>query len=431
LINLFDHLKSIWSEDLDRPIIIFEDRTFNFRDLINVDIPNLTRVLPGDVVALIGDFDPRTIVIFLRLVEIGAIVVPLTTDTISEHEEFFKICDANYVISGNQIIALYSERKNEMLEKFKIEGKPGLILFSSGTSGINKAILHNFENFLLKYHDKRRSYRTLSFLLFDHIGGINTLLHTLFNLGTVIVPKNRSVNSILKSCQNNAVELLPTTPTFLRMLSLGSNNENLFPKSMKVITYGTERMFTHTLEALCLSYPNIDFRQTYGMSELGILQIRSEARDSLYFKIISKDVLTRIDQNELIIKSPNRMIGYLNSPNPFNESGWYATSDIVETKGEFIKIVGRKGDQINIGGLKFYKSEIEDLALKFKGVEYAKVKSRENPITGQHIELDVQVAPSFSKENFFKYLRDNLPTYKYPSAIRFKTVEINHRFKMK
>ena len=40
-----------------------------------------------------------------------------------------------------------------------------------------------------------------------------------------------------------------------------------------------------TLNSLCKLLPNIDFRQTYGMSECGILRVKSKSRNNLYIKI--------------------------------------------------------------------------------------------------------------------------------------------------
>ena len=53
---------------------------------------------------------------------------------------------------------------------------------------------------------------------------------------------------------------------------------------------------------------------------------------------------------------------------------------------------GRISDVISVGGLKFMASEVELMALKFNGVELAKVVGKTNPITGQHAELTVQSA---------------------------------------
>ena len=232
--------------------------------------------------------------------------------------------------------------------------------------------------------------KTINFLLFDHIGGLNTLLHTLFNKGTIISTKSRSVERILDKCNKHNVEVLPTTPTFLRMMLMSGLVPKNVPNSLKIITYGTERMDQPTLDLLCKHLPNIDFRQTFGMSELGIVRVKSKARNSLFMKIGGEGVETRVIKGVLEIRSASRMLGYLNADSPFDKDGWYCTKDVVEKNGDYYMITGRTSETINVGGLKFMASEVERIVLQFEGIELAKVESKTNPITGQHVELIVQ-----------------------------------------
>ena len=62
-----------------------------------------------------------------------------------------------------------------------------------------------------KYEGKKKSLITMNFLLFDHIGGINTLFFTLFNSGQIIIPYKRDVSEVIKDIQKFKIELLPTT----------------------------------------------------------------------------------------------------------------------------------------------------------------------------------------------------------------------------
>ena len=55
---------------------------------------------------------------------------------------------------------------------------PGLVIFSSGSTGAPKAILHDLTHILEKFRKVRQQKTTLTFLLFDHIGGIDTMLNT-------------------------------------------------------------------------------------------------------------------------------------------------------------------------------------------------------------------------------------------------------------
>ena len=42
-------------------------------------------------------------------------------------------------------------------------------------------------------------------------------------------------------------------------------------KSLKIITYGAELMDENTLQQISILFPKVSLRQTYGMSEIGIL----------------------------------------------------------------------------------------------------------------------------------------------------------------
>jgi acyl-CoA synthetase (AMP-forming)/AMP-acid ligase II len=203
------------------------------------------------------------------------------------------------------------------------------------------------------------------------------------------------------------------------------------PTCLKVITYGTERMDQPTLDDLCKFLPNIDFRQTFGMSELGIVRVKSEARNSLFMKIGGEGVETKVVNNVLQIRSESRMLGYLNAPSPFDAEGWYDTKDIVEVIDDYYKVTGRISDVINVGGLKFMASEVERVALNFPNVSLVKAIPKQNPITGQHVELLVESTSEFGidKDSLMTFLKERLQPHMVPKRIRIESVAIGHRFK--
>lgn len=437
--TLISRLEEIWRGETS-PFLVTKQGGLAFADIAQAAPSCISQLQAGDVVALIGDFEPVSIASLLALVEVGAVVVPLTKETRADHEYFFEAAHVRWVLEAG----ILTERagfdsagaRHPMLEQLRAKGSPGLVLFSSGTTGRPKAILHDFSMFLRRYSTPRPTLRTLNFLLFDHIGGINTLLHTLFNRGLVIALEERTVASVLAACRMHCVELLPTTPTFLRLMLISGLVPAHVPESLKIITYGTERMDQPTLDQLTRLLPNIDFRQTFGMSELGIVRVRSKARDSLYMSVGGEGVETKVtEEGLLLIRSESRMIGYLNAPSPFDADGWYNTGDLVDVDTDgYMRVTGRKGDTINVGGLKFLPAEVERAALAFNGAAHAVARGRANPITGQHVELTVEwqdtVADTEAALEAMKaHLRGKLPPHMMPRRITVAPIGIGHRFK--
>ncbi len=417
------------------PFLISEHGSLAFSDIAGssaADAPDLAGIEGGDVVALVGDFDKQTLATLFVLLDRNAIVMPLTEGTHADHEYFFEAGSADWVIREGVLEKREHESQNPLLDELRARNHPGIIFFSSGTTGRPKAILHDFQNFLERYAVRRPPLRSLNFLLFDHAGGINTMLHTLFNGGVVVVPSARTPESVADELSRHRVELLPATPTFLRMMLLSGALDAGKLADLRIVTYGTERMDQGTLDRLCTTLPDVDFRQTYGLSELGVFQVRSKARDSLWMQIGGKGISTRVENDVLHIKSHNRMLGYLNAPSPFVD-GWYDTGDIVEQDGDFIKVVGRAKEIINVGGLKILPSEIERVALLYPDVLRAKAFGVANPLTGQHVEVicEPRDGATLERRALMAHFREHIQKQLAPNRVTIGTVEVSHRFKQR
>ena len=419
----------------EKSLILHRNFQVKFKDLLRSETLDLEKIQEGDVVAIVGDYEPATIKTFLKLIDKKTIIIPLTKDTKSDHDYYFKEACADYVIENNTITEIKKKRINNLLSEFRKTSDAGLILFSSGTTGRPKAILHSMNTMLKRYVGKKKPLITLNFLLFDHIGGINTLLYTLFNTGQLVIPFKRNVTDVVNDIEKFSIELLPTTPTFLRMLMFDSNLNLQKLKSLKVITYGAELMDEYTLQQVAKLLPNVNLRQTYGMSEIGILRVRSESNTSLWIQIGGDGVEKKIDNDVLYLKAQNRMFGYLNEKSPFDKNGWYNTNDIVESKQDgHLKIVGRKSDVISVGGLKILPSEVERIALKNDEIKNAKAYGRNNPVTGQHVEIICEPKKNLEnnqqlmenlKKDFKKELHENF----VPLKIKFDEIKYSYRYK--
>jgi acyl-CoA synthetase (AMP-forming)/AMP-acid ligase II len=207
--------------------------------------------------------------------------------------------------------------------------------------------------------------------------------------------------------------------------------------SLRLISYGTEPMPEHTLKRLHELLPDIALQQTYGLSELGILQSKSREPDSLWVKVGGEGFETRVVDGILQIKARSSMLGYLNAPSPFTDDGWFNTNDVVEVDGDYIRILGRKSDIVNVGGEKVYPAEVENVILELEAVAEATVYGEKNAITGNIVCADITTAAPLdsSREKELialvkQHCREKLQKYKVPLRVNIVTEQRHtERFK--
>ena len=388
----------------------------------------LKDISPGTIVGLESDFSPETIAILFTLIEKNTIVVPLDINHSNKNAKKIEIAQLDFLIkvfSDDEIniikISPIVNDKNDFLISIQQKGVPGLVLFTSGSSGEPKGALHDFSKLLAKFSVKRNPFLTINFLLFDHWGGLNTLLHILSNGGTIIFLENRSPDYVCELIETFKVELLPASPTFLNMLVLSRAYERFSLKSLKLISYGAEPMPESLLKHLNLLFPDIKFQQTYGLIELGVMRSKSQYNDSLWVKIGGEGYQTRVVEGILQIKSDSAMLGYLNAKSPFTEDGWFITGDSVEVDGEYFKILGRISEMINVGGEKVFPQEVENVILEIPEVLDVLVYSEKNNITGNIVCAKVQLNEIVNSKvvinEIKRFCREKLESFKVPVKI--------------
>ena len=415
-----------------QPAIIWQEQEFTYGYLVERVSFWQTRLsedhIPeGTVVGLEGDFSPNTCSLLLALIHHNCIIVPLTTAERARRQEFIETAEAQVVFSFDTHDTWQCERRdvpvtNKISQQLLERLEPGLVLFSSGSTGKPKAALHNFAKLLEKFKVQRKQMRTIVFLLFDHIGGLNTLFYTISNGGTLVVTQNRNPDEVCRLIAEHQVELLPTSPTFLRLLMISEAYRPHDLSSLQLITYGTEVMPESTLKRLIQIFPNARFLQTYGLSELGIMRSKSRESGSLWVKVGGEGFETKIVDNILWIKAESAMLGYLNAPSPFTEDGWFITGDVVEVDGEYLRILGRESEIINVGGEKIYPGDVESVLQQMDGVEDVIVTGEPNPITGHIVKAQVKLSTDETTGQFRKRMREFCLSHLKPNQLPQKVV---------
>ena len=424
--------------DNDKEALLWKNKFYTYSYLKN----NITKcsdyLLPNgikknSVVGLSGDFSPNTISILFSLIKFNCIIVPFDAKQKNNNKQKYDIARIEFLITvnKNEKIKISKTKFFEIHEFYNSLIKnniPGLVMFTSGTSGIPKAAVHDLAKLLEKFRYERKALRTLNFLLFDHWGGLNTMFHVLSNGGVVITTNDRNPESVCKLVEKCKIELLPTSPTFLNLMLLSGAYKKYNLDSLKIISYGTEPMPENILLKLKMIFPKVKLQQTYGLIELGVLRSKSEKDDSLWVKIGGEGYKTRIVNNILQIKAESAMLGYLNARSPFTDDGWFITGDEVLQKGEYIKILGRKSEIINVGGEKVYPQEVENVIQNIPNVMEVLVYKEKNQIMGSIVCAKVRLVKDEDHKIFSKkvkvYCKKNLEKYKVPVKIKITSEKL-------
>ena len=376
----------------------------------------------------------------LALARLRATVVPMTRGSVIEESEVLSIsgCTRRIAFAGDgvawDIQTLDVPVTNPMMAELRATGRPGLVLFSSGSTGRPKGMLHDFWRVMDKFKKQREPVVAIPFLLLDHFGGINTILSIISSLGTVVTTGDRLLSTICAAIEEHRVNLLPTTPSFLTMLTATDLAQRYDMSSLKRITYGTETMPQVTLDRIRERFPNVELQQTYGLSEVGVLRSQSRPDGSLWVRIGGEGFETQVRDGILWIRSEFRMLGYLNAPSAFDADGWFNTQDRVEVDGEWFKILGRVTDLINVAGQKVYPAEVEDVILKLPHVTDVVVKGEKHTLLGQIVVAYISLSENEPLSELRARVRAaclaKLAEYKVPAKVALMDVDMySARFK--
>ena len=432
-------------KDNDQTAIIYDGKKYSYNELY-IKIKEIEsfikdKIKSGEVVAILADYSFVSIALFFALYENKNIIAPITSTSQKEIDGKVKESFSTKIINLENeklvITNIKSEASHKIINDLQTSKCAGLILFSSGSTGAPKAMIHNLDTLVDSYGDKKqKQINMLVFLMFDHIGGINTMLNILSMNATMIIPQNRNADDICKLIEEYKIAVLPSSPTFLNLILINRSYEKYDLSSLRMITYGTETMPEGLLGRLKAVFSKVKFLQTFGTSETGIAATSSKSSSSTFMKIDDENLEYKIVDNELWLRSKTQILGYLNrSMESFTNDGWFKTGDLVELDNEgFIKIIGRNKEIINVGGQKVLPSEVESVLLGMDEIEDCLVYGEQNAITGQSISCDVVLKHGIDDSGFKilvrKFCKDKLDNFKIPTRVNFvQKTEFTERFK--
>ena len=136
-------------------------------------------------------------------------------------------------------------------------------------------------------------------------------------------------------------------------------------------------------------------------------------------------VLPLGEVGELAVKGPQVMKGYWNRPEDTAnvlKDEWLLTGDIAKMDEQgYFYVVDRKKDMVNVGGLKVYPREVEELLFEHPAVKEAAIVAMPDSFSGEAVKAFVVLKDSAkaSEKDIIEFCAAKLAKYKVPKRVEF------------
>ncbi len=374
----------------------------------------------GNAVALQGSSNAWTSSRLLALDRLGARIHLLPSDL--DPAGAAALCSA-FGISGT-----LREGESTCAPLAPVEGEePGLVLYTSGTTGVPKAVLHDWVTLAdrIRVRPELDGSRWLLAYSLTAFAGLQVMLHALMNGGTLVVGDD-APGALLALAARERVTHVSATPTFLRFALATAPARAIEDWAPTQITLGGEAVDQPILDGLHRRFPHARISHLYASTEMGAcfaVHDRLAGFPSSYLDDPALEVELRIRDGELWIRSPRRMRTYLGRTGHLDPEGFFATGDQVELRGGRVHFLGRQSERINVGGQKVFPGEVEAVILELPGVRAVRVSGASSSLAGALVCAEVVAGSDVTTEELraeiLRHCRARLAPYKIPRRLAF------------
>lgn len=363
-------------------------------------------VKPGDHIALKTERNVETLLVMFGIRIAGAVAV--LADPHDEPERIIGECSVplpfNAVVcrqsSGcfilrrgtgiNSILLSKTFSEDELCLPDVDGNRPAFIIFTSGTTGKNKAVVLSDLNLInnLLYSQPGGDYRfddvALGAIPFEHVFGLALITGMLVHGYAMYVPEKTTPAALLSAISKEKITRMNGVPSLY--LAMAELSPTKYPETLRVGFIGgaptSESQFLYIEEALGMTLVPV-----YGMSEcigisLGDYREPASQRvgnvgkyyscNEVHIYLDNGDEALPGQEGEICVNGPFRMLGYW--PDMIAPDELIHTGDLgYVTAHGYLVISGRKKELIIRNGKNISPKRIEDAILSLPGVKDATV----------------------------------------------------------
>ena len=337
-----------------------------------------------------------------------------------------------------------SDCMNEAFEDFNDQGAVSTFLYTSGTTGKQKAAMLTHKNLEVNAEQCYRALQSrpddiyLCVLPMFHVFAFTAcILMPLWSGATVTILESFQPKEVIETLIRDEITIFMGVPAMYVVLLEAGKKNILFPKLRMAISGGAAlpvEIYRQAREII-----NLPVIEGYGLTEAspGVSfnppdGIQKEGSIGLPLPYLECRVVDETDKElpagevgELIVKGDNVMLGYYNQPEETERTllnGWLHTGDLAKKDEDgYIYIVDRKKDMVIVAGLNVYPREVEEAIYQYPKVKEAAVIGIKDKLRGEHVKAFVVLKDGeecHSKE-LLRFLREKLAAYKLPRTIEF------------
>ncbi|RHW28940.1 long-chain-fatty-acid--CoA ligase [Nocardioides immobilis] len=334
-----------------------------------------------------------------------------------------------------------------------VEDDVCLILYSSGTTGHPKGVMLTHRNMVSHTVNSHDGWafgpgdKSMVAMPLFHVGGSSYVLFGIHDGIPSVMTREPDAGSLAGAILAGANCTFLVPAVLAQVLQAGPDAIKLF-SALKIYTYGASPMPPPLLRAAMEAWPNTDFMQVYGLTEVsGVathllpdehrnaeveghperLLSAGRAIPGCELRIVEPGSLTELptgEAGEIWMRTPQLMAGYLNKPDAtrevITEDGWFRTGDIGHLDADgFLYVSDRLKDMIISGGETIYSPEVERVLSEHPAVAEVAIVGVPDEKWGESVKgfVALKEGATATEEEIIAFARERLAHYKCPRSV--------------
>jgi acyl-CoA synthetase (AMP-forming)/AMP-acid ligase II len=352
--------------------------------------------------------------------------------------------------SDDEYESLLAEATPVPIDREVADTDTALTIYSSGTTGrpkgvllTQRALVNHIVNLSPPFPFSEADANLVAMPLF-HVGGIAYAFFGIRAGAPTFLTREPEAATLIGAVKAGATHAFLVPPVIARFLDAGEAAIGAL-SGLRYLVYGAAPMPVPLLQRALEAWPEMNFVQVYGQTELcgaiaaldaedhrnssrpELLMSAGKAAQGNEIRIVDPESGEQVptgESGEVWVRSDQQMIGYLNRPeataDTITADGWLRTGDIGRLNADgYLFIEDRLKDMIITGGENVYGPEVESVLQEHPEISDAAIIGVPDDQWGESVKAIVVTSTEIDPAEIIEFCRRHLASYKCPRTVDF------------